>query len=120
MTLQILICESETMIQEMIGEYMSPLGFKIVASRTESQCLDLINQRVPDVILLDTHLAASNTAQTLEKIRGKGLNIPVLLLGSNYGITSQEDAIELGANGFVEKPFKLKEFLNTMLSVMPN
>jgi DNA-binding response OmpR family regulator len=56
----------------------------------------------------------------MKKIRDNGIRIPVLLLGANYGITSEHESLELGANGFVEKPFKLKCFLEQLLNVLPN
>jgi DNA-binding response OmpR family regulator len=120
MVMQILVCESEPMIHELISEYLSPLGFKVMFARNEEQCLDIMNKKMLDAVILDTHLPVSNCAQTVKKIRAKGLKTPVLLVASEYGITSIEDAINLGANGFIEKPFKMKDFLHTVLSVMPN
>jgi DNA-binding response OmpR family regulator len=118
--MQILLCESETMINEMVTEYLSPLGFKVAFAKNESQCLAQIEKRIPDVVILDTHLPHSNSSQTVEKIREKGVKTPVLLMSSNYGITSEEDAIKLGANGFIEKPLKLKDLLTRILELMPN
>ena len=120
MQMQILLCESEPMIHGLVSEYLSPLGFKLILVRSEAHCLEMLEKKLPDVVILDTHMPLSNPAQTLRKIRGKGIKTPVVLVSTNYGITSQEDAIELGANGFIEKPFKLKDFLECMLNVMPN
>ena len=55
MTMQILLCESEPMIQDLVGEYLSPLGFKLMVSKNEAQCLDTIEKKMPDVIVLDTN-----------------------------------------------------------------
>jgi len=118
--MQILLCESEPMISEMVTEYLSPLGFKVAFAKNESQCLSQIEKRIPDVVILDTHLPHSNSGQTIEKIRSKGIKAPVVLVSSNYGITSEEDALKLGANGFLEKPLKLKDLLTRILELMPN
>ncbi len=120
MQMQILLCESEPMIHGLVQEYLSPLGFKLMMAKSEAQCLEMLEKKLPDVVILDTHMPRSSTAQTVQKIRAKGIKTPVVLVSSNYGITSKDDAIELGANGFIEKPFKLKEFLACMLNVMPN
>lgn len=120
MTIQVLLCEAEPMIHELVAEYLSPLGFKLMVAKNETQCLEMLDKKMPDVILIDTHLPSGGGVQTMKKIRQKGLNTPVLLLASHYGITSHEEAIALGANGFIEKPFKLKDVLEQVLSVMPN
>lgn len=120
MQMQVLLCESEPMIHGLMQEYLSPLGFKLVVARSEAQCMEMLEKRLPDVVILDTHLPQSNAAQTVEKIRAKGIKTPVVLISSNYGITSKEDALEMGANDFIEKPFKLKDFLECMLNLMPN
>ena len=120
MTIQVLLCEAEPMIHDLMSDYLSPLGFKLVVARNEYQCLEMLNKKMPDIILLDTHLPNNGGVQTMTKIRQKGVKAPVLLLASNYGITSQEEAIKLGANGFIEKPFKLKDVLERVLSVLPN
>ena len=120
MTLQILFCESEPMLHDLVAEYLSPLGFKITVAQNDIQCLQTLEKKLPDVILLDTHLHSSGGAQIVTKIREKGLKVPVLLLASNYGVTSKEEAISLGANGFIEKPFRLKDILEQTLNLMPN
>lgn len=86
---------------------------------SEVKCLESLDKKMFDAIILDTHLPHSSSAQTIQKIRDKGLKTPVVLLSSNYGITSQDDALGLGANGFIEKPFKVKEFLECILNAMP-
>lgn len=120
MTMQILLCDTEPMIHDLVTDYLSPLGFKLTFARSAGQCLEMIDKKIPDVILIDTHLPSFSGAQTLNQIRQKGLKTPVILVGSNYGVTSFEEATALGANGFIEKPFKLKIFLEQVLAVLPN
>jgi two-component system KDP operon response regulator KdpE len=104
----------------LISEYLAPLGFKVMVARNEYQCLEMINKKLPDIVLIDTHLPSSGGIHTMRKIRGKGVNVPVLLLSSNYGISSHNEAVELGANGFIEKPFRMKDFLDQVLNALPN
>lgn len=118
MVTQILLCESEPMIGEMISDYLSPLGFKVTFANSETRCLEIIDKRIPDVVILDTHMAQSDSRRTVRKIREKGIKTPVLLLSSDYGITSHTDAVAMGANGFLEKPLRLKDLLTQVVSVM--
>jgi DNA-binding response OmpR family regulator len=106
------------MLQEMISEYLSPLGFKVVCTSSESKCLEALDKKIFDAVILDTHSSNLSSEQMLQRIRSKGLKTPVVLLSGNYGITSHDDAISLGANGFIEKPFRVKEFLSCVLDVM--
>jgi CheY-like chemotaxis protein len=118
MVMQILLCESEPMIGEMITEYLSPLGFKVAFTNSETKCLEFIEKRIPDVVILDTHMAQADSRRTVRKIREKGIKTPVLLVASDDGITSQADAVKIGANGFLEKPLRLKDLLTQVLNVM--
>lgn len=118
--MQILICESEPMIQDLIHEYLTPLGFKVLVPENEVKCRDFFAAKIPNVIVLDTHMRGTSVTQAVIKIREFDQNVPILLLGSNYGITSLEDAVDLGANAFIEKPFRMKEFLEQILKLIPN
>jgi len=106
------------MIGEMISEYLSPLGFKVAFANSETKCLEFIEKRIPDVVILDTHMAHLDCRRTVRKIREKGIKTPVLLLSSDYGITSQAEAVAMGANGFLEKPLRLKDLLSKVVGVV--
>jgi DNA-binding NarL/FixJ family response regulator len=67
------------------------------------QCLDLILQLNPDVILLDINMPNMNGIQTLEKLRSMGRADKVLILTIHNEIEYLIRAIDIGVNGYVLK-----------------
>ena len=58
-----------------------------------------------DVILLDIMLPGLSGYRVLQRLRAEGVSTPVLLVSAKDGEYDQADGLELGADGYVIKPF---------------
>lgn len=77
------------------------------------ECLEMVEEKKPDVLLLDIIMPHMDGLGVLEEIRNKGKHIPNVIMLTAFG---QEDvtkkAVELGADYFVLKPFDMDNLLN--------
>jgi DNA-binding response OmpR family regulator len=61
-----------------------------------------------DVVLLDIMLPGLSGYRVLERIRAEGVHTPVLLVSAKDGEFDQADGLDLGADGYVVKPFSFR------------
>jgi two-component system, OmpR family, response regulator MprA len=105
----ILIVEDDTPIQEFLAMALADEGYKAVSAIDGSNALEMISEYHPDLILLDIQMPTMNGRVFLETYhRTFDEHVPVVIItaGRNIDIFA-----ELGAQGFVSKPFNLDELL---------
>src|SRR5215213_2023253 len=74
----------------------------------------------PDLIITDIQMPRMNGIELIRRNReDDGLRQTPISVMSAYGKRMLDDAIEAGADGFVEKPIDFEKFLNTVKENMP-
>jgi DNA-binding response OmpR family regulator len=61
-----------------------------------------------DVVTLDIMLPGLSGYRILERMRGEGVRTPVLLVSAKDGEVDQADGLDLGADGYLVKPFSFR------------
>lgn len=94
---------------------MTELGVDLVMGNTIEEGLDALRNDTIDVVLLDWHLRRQSGLVLLQKIREEfGNKIPVIMFSGVEGADKRTEALQAGANAFLEKP-TTKEKLLTCL-----
>jgi two-component system nitrogen regulation response regulator NtrX len=107
----ILIVDDESGIRQSLKGVLEDEGYKTSAAETGETCLDLLQKRPFDVVLLDVWLPGMDGLEALEKIRDLE-NAPEVIMISGHGtIETAVRATKLGAYDFIEKPLSLDKTL---------
>ena len=117
----VMIIDDERINIEVVKAYLSEAGFSNFRSTTDSRCaLDLMEQRPPDILLLDINMPHISGLQILESMRQlEKLNrIPVLILTAAEDPEVKLDALRFGANDFLAKPVDPSELTLRMENVL--
>ena len=78
----------------------------------------LIDSARPDLVLLDISLPKRSGIWVLEKLRGAGNQVPVIVLSARQDEFDKVAALRLGADDYVTKPFALAELLARVAAVL--
>src|SRR5579863_5687358 len=114
MAASILIVDDERGIRESLGALLRDEGYDVGTSASGEECLELLEKRSFDLVLLDVWLPKMDGLQTLERIQAQE-NSPMVVMISGHGnIETAVRSTKLGAFDFVEKPLSLQK---TMLVV---
>jgi two-component system KDP operon response regulator KdpE len=107
---RVLVIDDEPQIHRFLGPALDAAGYEHVRADTASDGLREIARKAPDVVVLDLGLPDMDGKQALEKARTfyKG---PIVVLSARDRETEKIDALDLGANDYVEKPFGVGELL---------
>jgi two-component system nitrogen regulation response regulator NtrX len=109
MPASILIVDDEVGIRESLGALLRDEGYEIATVDSGETCLEILEERKFDLILLDVWLKKLDGLETLERIRAQD-DPPVVVMISGHGnIETAVRATKLGAFDFVEKPLSLEK-----------
>ncbi len=105
----ILIVDDEKGLRELLAVVFSEKGYKVIEATEVGEALYFVEERSPDVILLDYRLGDSDGLEMLRVLKEKNIDVPVIFMTA-YGT---EDialkALSMGAYNYVEKPFRMEE-----------
>lgn len=103
----ILIVDDDENINNMLSEVLEKEGFHVLRAFSGSEALLVLEQRTPDLILLDLMLPGVCGEDVLKKIRG----IPVIIVSAKIDIENKVNLLLGGAADYVTKPFDIRELV---------
>jgi len=116
--MKILVVEDEPNVAEILVRILKEAGYKVTHESDGKIATTLIKQKKYDLILLDVMLPNVNGDKILQKIREKSISTPVIMLTA---IGIQESIVKnlnLGADDYIIKPFKVDELLARVNAVL--
>jgi two-component system response regulator VicR len=100
---RVLVVDDEPGILRIVRVNLSMAGYEVITETSGEQAIKLVQSESPDLVLLDVLLQPLDGLQILEKIRTFS-QVPVLLFTARS--FSADQALKLGANGIIAKPFR--------------
>lgn len=106
----ILVVDDERQIQLLLKLSLEAAGFRALVAATAREALRLLATQPPDLVILDLGLPDLDGKAVIGQIR-QTLPVPIIVLSARDAEAEKIDALDLGANDFVEKPFSIGELL---------
>jgi len=108
---KILIIEDEELLLQSLGGALSEDGYLTIKAKSGKQGLDLFKRHEPDIVLLDVRLPDINGMKVLKKIKelNRDTSFAVIVMTAFSGIKGAVEAIKLGADDYIAKPFDIEE-----------
>lgn len=107
----ILVVDDEPPIRKLLRVGLGSQGYAVSEAPNAKAAIELIEAQRPDLILLDLGLPGMTGLELLGKWRNDGLDIPVVILSSRTDEAGIVQALELGADDYVTKPFGMNELV---------
>lgn len=107
----ILIIEDEPRISTFIAKGLKSAGFTSTATTSGVEGAAMAVHGEFDLVILDIGLPDIDGFEVLERIRGQGVNVPVIILTARSSITDTVAGLESGADDYMAKPFRFEELL---------
>lgn len=108
---QILIAEDSDKIAAFIAKGLESQGYQVVHAATGDQAMRLLELSDFDLLILDIGLPNIDGFTILERLRGSGNTMPVIILSARASVPDRLAGLESGADDYVPKPFSLDELL---------
>ncbi len=109
----VLVVEDSPLFRKLVGEFLHALGVtRIVEASNGRMAIELLTQSRPDLVCLDLTLPDVSGYDVCEYIRGQPEleGLPVLMISARGTLLDRAQAEEVGADGYLTKPFAQEEF----------
>ena len=104
MSLRVLLIDDHTLFRVGLEGLLSSRGIEVVASVNSGQeCLPIIEELKPDVILLDMRMPVIDGLGVLRMLRDKGLEMPIAMLTTSSEESDLVESLRAGAQGYLLK-----------------
>lgn len=117
----VLIVEDDSDLGASIVEYLGDEGFDAKLARDGDQAMRMVDSLAPAVVVLDLMMPRRDGFSVLRELRSDGriTRLPVIVVTAIFGLSERLYATELGAAGYITKPFKLEDLLARINAVLP-
>ncbi len=109
--IRILLVDDESAIRRALRPPLVELGFQVVEASRGEEALQLLRSGPIDVVLLDVNMPGIGGVETLRRIRAFAPRLPVIMLTVRDAEEEKVEALELGADDYVTKPFSTRELI---------
>jgi len=106
----IMAVDDEEDILRLLRRILEEEGYEFVGTTSGESAISLLRQKQPSLVILDIMMPGLDGFQVLDLIRQKS-DVPVIMLTGKGGVTALRDAIEIGADDYIRKPFYPKELV---------
>jgi two-component system KDP operon response regulator KdpE len=115
--IKVLVVDDEPPIRKLLRMGLGTQGYQTLDAPNAKVALDLMAEK-PDLVILDLGLPDMQGLDLLRKIRAQRENLPVVVLSSRGEEAAKVEALDLGADDYVTKPFGMEELLARMRAAL--
>jgi len=115
--IKILVVDDEPPIRKLLRMGLSTQGYEVLQAPTGRAALELLSQ-APDLIILDLGLPDIQGLELLSMMRARNERVPIVVLSSRGDEAGKVQALDLGADDYVTKPFGMDELLARMRAAL--
>jgi two-component system KDP operon response regulator KdpE len=115
---KVLVIDDEPAIRKLLRMGLSAHGYEILEAPSGRVSLELLEQKKPDLVILDLGLPDIQGLDLLRMIRSRNESVPIVVLSSRGDEAGKVQALDLGADDYVTKPFGMDELLARMRAAL--
>ena len=107
----ILVVDDEESICLSLKGILSDEGYEVLTVQSGEECLDIIEEELPSLVLLDIWLPGIDGIETLKRIKSRHPQMQVIMISGHGSVESAVKTTKLGAFDFIEKPLSLDKIV---------
>jgi two-component system, OmpR family, KDP operon response regulator KdpE len=115
--IRVLVIDDEPPIRKLLRMGLSTQGYEVLEAANGKSALDLLSEK-PALIILDLGLPDIQGHELLRMIRGRDDSVPIVVLSSRGDEAGKVQALDLGADDYLTKPFGMDELLARMRAAL--
>jgi two-component system KDP operon response regulator KdpE len=115
--LKVLVVDDEPPIRKLLRMGLGTQGYQTIDAPNAKIALELMAE-TPDLVILDLGLPDMQGLDLLRKIRLQREDLPIVVLSSRGDEAAKVEALDLGADDYVTKPFGMDELLARMRAAL--
>jgi Response regulators consisting of a CheY-like receiver domain and a winged-helix DNA-binding domain len=105
---KVLVVEDDVMMRDMLSMYLSEEGYSVRQAGTGEEGLRIVQDFMPDIVLLDLMLPDMDGMGVCASIRERS-HVPIMILSMKSEVSERVHALKAGADDYMCKPFSMHE-----------
>jgi two-component system response regulator MprA len=105
----VLVVDDEPSVRQSLSRALRLEGYEVVTADDGAAALAAVEERRPDVVVLDVGLPVLDGLTACRRLRARGDRTPVLMLTARDAVDDRVDGLDAGADDYLVKPFALRE-----------
>jgi two-component system KDP operon response regulator KdpE len=115
--LKVLVVDDEPPIRKLLRMGLATQSYQVLEAPNGKTALELMSEQ-PDLVILDLGLPDIQGHELLRQIRSKNDSVPIVVLSSRGDEAGKVQALDLGADDYLTKPFGMDELLARMRAAL--
>jgi len=111
MAIKVLVIDDEPPIRKLLRMGLGSQGYEVIEASNGKLALQAMANTPPDLVVLDLGLPDLPGHELLRQIRAQSEAVPIVVLSSRGDEAGKVEALDLGADDYVTKPFGMDELL---------
>jgi two-component system, cell cycle response regulator len=105
-----LVVDDNKITTKLLNRYLTPAGYNVKEAYDGIECLEKVQEEIPDAIVLDVMMPRLDGYETVKRLKAdpRTARIPVVIVTALNDVSNQVKAIESGADDFLSKPIEDK------------
>ncbi len=118
----ILYVDDESSLLEMVRQRLERLGYRVSTAKTPKIALEMLRSDPAcfDLVISDMTMPQMTGIDVFEEIKAIRQDIPVILTTGHSDLIDRAKAMEMGADGYLEKPFDKNELSDLVVNALKN
>jgi DNA-binding response OmpR family regulator len=113
----ILVVDDQSSVRQLLQEYLIEQGYRVLTATDGQNAIYMARHEPPDLILLDVMMPRMDGYQFLRQYR-KERQTPVIIITAREEETDAVLGLDLGADDYVVKPFRMRELVARIQAVL--
>ena len=120
MTPYVLVVEDEDALSTLLQYNLDKEGYRVGIARDGEEAMLLIDEQIPDLVVLDWMLPKLSGIEVCRRLRARGetRNLPVIMLTARGEETDRIRGLDTGADDYIVKPFSMTELVARIRAVL--
>jgi DNA-binding response OmpR family regulator len=117
MAYTILVVDDQSSVRQLLQDYLTEQGFRVITATDGQNALYSARHDQPDLVLLDVMMPKMDGYQFLRQFRQER-QTPVIIITAREEETDAVLGLDLGADDYVIKPFRMRELLARIRAIL--
>ena len=116
----ILVVDDDSDFRGIMSHVLSRGGYDVVTAPDGREGLRLFDEQEPELVVLDGHLPDLDGFEVCRRLRATplGAKVPILLCTVRSALTTVAAGLDVGATGYILKPFEMEELLEKVAEAL--
>ncbi len=116
----VLVVDDSITVRRVTQRLLERNGMRVIAAKDGVDAWEVMQEHVPDIILLDVEMPRMDGYELASHVRGDARlkHVPIIMITSRVGEKHRSRAIEVGVNDYLGKPYQDNQLLDAMESLM--